>query len=218
MKMYNVYKFLLSSVILLVALSCSHPNRPVLKSDYQPSSTDTIVTHQTCPVEAFHGVSVSHVSTVDIEVGPACDVQVEGIQSVVNQNSSQVTDGVLHIGYLQQNDKQRRQMHVRIKAPALDEICVCDAGQVLVHGKPLVGKSLRVNLSGVNVAHLNACMQMHEIVGDVNDVMFTNLHVDCHRLFLSAKRAEHIQLRGKTHYYHFDGDHKRVDTQQLHQS
>ncbi len=218
MTMYNIYKSLLGGVILLVALSCSHPHRPVLKSDYQPSSTDTIVTHQTCPVEPFHGVSVSHVSTVDIEIGPACDVQVEGIQAVVNQNSSQVTDGVLQVGYQEQNDKQGRQLHVRIKAPALDEIRVCDAGQVLVHGRPLVGKSLHVNLSGVNVAHLNACMQMHEIVGVITDVMFTNFHVACHRLSLSAKRAEHIQLRGKTHAYHFDGDHKRVDTQQLHQS
>ncbi len=133
---------LLIGLTLLVTGCDSGP--PPIRGNGQPAS-------ESRPVESFEAVSIAGQGRIEITIGPAAGVEVEGDQNILPMIETRVQDGTLRIRRTRRVSP-RLPLIVRVTAPNLNSIGTagvanCDAG-------PFDNEKLTLSLAGTGTVTL----------------------------------------------------------------
>ncbi len=207
-------KIFIFTISILVLVSCSNKNTKLVtygKEKEEIISGDTSEVKENKEVADFKSVNITSVSTVDIKIGPACSVSVDGQKAYVDAQHIFTDNGVLTVLFNSDNPVKRN-THLNITAPTLDAINLSRCGILTVHGNDINVKTFSLYLDKINIAKINSKIISDRTIIKTHNTMYSSIMTDCNDLLLSTSHIIHIQILGKVkHYKCFGGGKSKID-------
>jgi hypothetical protein len=177
--------FLLLALIVTSLSSCRYFGGERVYGD------GNIITQQRS-IGTFDGIDVSGAISVQLRIEPTHSVKIEGDQNLLQYIRTEVTNGTLHIyrenGF---NVKPTKDMVIYVSAPAIADIEVSGASNV-VGKSPLTGdKEMQIHASGASSVELD--VNVASLISDLSGACTLKLKGRAEKFSLEASGASTVE-------------------------
>ena len=207
----TIFIFTISALVLV---SCGNKNTKLVTFGSEKEeiiSGDTSEVKENKEVGDFKSINITSASTVDIKIGPACRVSVDGQRAYVDAQHIFTDNGVLTVLFNSDNPVKRN-THLHITAPSLDAIHLSRCGMLTVHGNDINVKTFSLYLDRTSIAKINSKIISDKTIIKTNNITYSSILTDCDELLLSTSHILHMQIYGKVkHYNYFGGEKSKID-------